>query len=182
MYEIRKYGASILREKSAPVEKVTAEIRKLVKDMIETMHANNGVGLAAEQVGRRERVSVIDITHVDERRKAPDAEANAGVPMPLVLINPEILSREGEYVVQEGCLSFPDIFANIKRAQTVTVAYTDLDGKRQTATGTGLLARAIQHELDHLDGVLIVDRMSHVQKLALAGKLKRLKAETRAET
>lgn len=176
--EIVKYGTDVLREKSTPVGKVTPEVRKLAADMIETMHANNGVGLAAEQIGRRERVCVIDITHAGDDRTAPDADANAGIPMPLVLIDPEIVATEGHQVCQEGCLSFPEIYAKIKRAKTITVAYTGLDGERRTARGTGLLARAVQHEIDHLDGVLIVDRMSPVQRVALAGKLKRLKAET----
>jgi peptide deformylase len=98
--------------------------------------------------------------------------------MPLVLINPRIVASSGTQVGQEGCLSFPDIYVQIKRAAEVTVAFTDLEGRERELHGMGLLARAIQHELDHLNAVLLVDRMSAVQKVSVAGKLKRLKKES----
>jgi peptide deformylase len=129
------------------------------------MYAENGVGLAAEQIGRTEAICVIDVP----------ADQACGVKMPLVLINPVIVASEGEQVGQEGCLSFPDVYINVRRAERVEATYLDSEGNKQTVEATGLLSRAIQHELDHLNGVLLVDHMSPVQKVANAGKLKRLK-------
>jgi peptide deformylase len=145
--------------------------------MLRVMRACGGLGLAAEQVGRTEAVCVIGIP--------PDAQAGSGapaveVPMPLVLINPVITVFEGEQVGQEGCLSFPEIYIDLKRAHTVEVNYMDLSGRPASARVSGLAARAVQHEVDHLNAILLVDRMSPVQKVALAGKLKRLKKETKA--
>ncbi|MBP5320051.1 MAG: peptide deformylase [Kiritimatiellae bacterium] len=169
---ITKYGQSVLRQKAQPVAAVTDEIRKLAGDMLETMYAAKGVGLAAEQVGRTERICVIDVPK--EAEKEPYRETNAVVKMPLVLINPEIIGKEGRQRNEEGCLSFPDIGAPITRANKVTVRYLDLDGNERTETVYGLLARAVQHETDHLDGVLLVDRMSSLQKMSIAGQLRRL--------
>jgi peptide deformylase len=172
-----KYGNEVLRQKAVPVAEVTEEIRRLVGDMLESMYAAKGVGLAAEQVGRTERVCVIDVPRDAEKEAC--REENAAVSMPLVLINPEITAAEGKQRNEEGCLSFPEIGAPITRADKVTVAYIGLDGKRQSATARGLLSRAIQHEVDHLDGVLLVDRMSAMQKMSVAGQLKRLQREAR---
>ncbi len=177
IYPIITFGKENLRRASQAVPVLTEDIRRLATDMIETMHAANGVGLAAEQIGREEAVCVIDVP--------PDAEkpecrpGNAAIPMPLVLINPKILATEGSQRDDEGCLSFPDINVAITRPNQVTVAFTALDGSRQTITVRGLLARAVMHEADHLNGVLLVDRMSQVQKLAVAGKLRRLKQEAK---
>ena len=171
MYRVVRYGNSALRRKAKPVERVDASVRKLAQDMLASMYAEKGLGLAAEQIGRNEAICVIDVP----------AEQACGVPMPLVLVNPEIIDLEGEQVGQEGCLSFPGIFVNIARAETVTVRYLDLEGRQQTVVVHGLLARACQHEMDHLNGVLLVDRMSAVQKVASAGRLKRLKKEGRRE-
>jgi peptide deformylase len=171
------YGNEILRRKAVPVAEVTEEIRRLVGDMLESMYAAKGVGLAAEQVGRTECVCVIDVPR-DAEKEACRAE-NAAVPMPLVLINPEITAAEGKQRNEEGCLSFPEIGAPITRADKVTVAYTDLDGVRRTLTARGLLSRAIQHETDHLNGVLLVDRMSAMQKMSVAGQLRRLQKAAR---
>lgn len=162
---IVKYGSDLLRAKATPAAVVDDAIRTLVGDMLASMYAESGVGLAAEQIGRTEAVCVIDVP----------AEQACGVKMPLVLINPRIVESEGEQVGQEGCLSFPDIYINVRRAQRVKATYLDPDGHAQSVEATGLLSRAIQHELDHLNGVLLVDHMSPVQKVANAGKLKRLK-------
>ena len=169
------FGHEVLRQKATPVASVDAAVRQLVQDMLESMYASKGVGLAAEQVGRTERVCVIDVP--PDAEKGDCRETNAAIAMPLVLINPEITAREGKQRNDEGCLSFPEISAPITRANQVTVSYTDLGGARQTATARGLLARAIQHECDHLDGVLLVDRMSPMQKLSVAGQLKRLQKQ-----
>lgn len=174
-YPIVTFGNAALRQSAYPVPEVTEEIRQLARDMIASMHAERGVGLAAEQVGRTESICVIDIPADAEK---PECRPfNAAIPMPLVLINPEILATEGSQRNEEGCLSFPDINALVTRANQVTVAFNTLDGSRQTITVQGLLARAVQHETDHLQGILLVDRMSQVQKLAVAGKLRRLKRE-----
>jgi len=166
------YGNDVLRQKAVPVVQITDEIRKLVSDMLESMYAARGVGLAAEQVGRTEAVCVIDVPRDAEKEEC--REFNAGIAMPLVLINPEIVACEGKQRNEEGCLSFPEIGAPITRADKVTAMYLDLDGNRQTVTARGLLSRAIQHEIDHLNGVLLVDRMSPMQKMSVAGQLKRL--------
>lgn len=177
--DILTFGAGVLREKSVRVESVTDGIRRLVRDMLETMYANQGAGLAAEQIGRTEAICVIDVSYA-RQGVPPDQVENADVPMPLVMLNPEIVAMEGEQTGQEGCLSFPEIFVNIKRAAAVTARYMDLDGRTREVRAVGLLARAIQHEFDHLEGVLLVDRMSHMQKLAVSGRLKRLKGEPRS--
>ena len=172
------FGNEILRQKAVPVAEVTEDVRKLVGDMLESMYAAKGVGLAAEQVGRTECVCVIDVPR-DAEKDACRAD-NAAIAMPLVLINPEIVATEGKQRNEEGCLSFPEIGAPISRADKVTVSYTDLDGKRQTITARGLLSRAIQHETDHLNGVLLVDRMSAMQKMSVSGQLKRLQRAAQA--
>lgn len=173
--QIVTYGNDVLRRESKPVAEITGDIRALARDMIETMHDADGVGLAAQQVGREEAICVIDIPENADKNK--DAEAfNAAIAMPLVLVNPRIVAEEGAQRGSEGCLSFPDIHGQVTRAMQVTVEYTDLDGAARTATARGLLARAIQHELDHLHGKLMIDRFSSVQKMAVNGKLRRLAA------
>ncbi|RKX40723.1 MAG: peptide deformylase [Verrucomicrobia bacterium] len=173
------YGNPVLRKKAGEVKEVDGDIHELARDMLETMRAERGVGLAAEQVGRTERLFVVDIPEGsdvgdDGQRENPDVE------MPLAFINPRITGHTDDVQVgQEGCLSFPEIFANVERWYEVDAEYIDLGGHPQTIHAKGLLARAIQHELDHLDGILLVDRMSHVKKVALSGKLKRLAKQTK---
>lgn len=172
IYPVVTFGNAILRQKAIPVGEVNEAVRQLAHDMLESMYAAKGLGLAAEQVGRTECICVIDVPRDAEKEEC--REENAAVPMPLILINPEIVASEGKQRNEEGCLSFPEIGAPITRADKVTVAYTDLDGVRRTATARGLLSRAIQHETDHLSGVLLVDKMSPMQKVSVAGQLKRL--------
>jgi len=173
------YGNPILRRKAVEVMVVNDETKALAKEMLETMYAERGVGLAAEQVGRTERMFVVDIPAEGDVDDDGQRE-NPGVQMPLVFINPKITGHtEDVQVGPEGCLSFPEIFANVERWYEVDATYTDLNGIPQTIHAKGLLARAIQHELDHLDGILLVDRMSHVKKVALGGKLKRLVKQTK---
>ncbi|MCE9616211.1 MAG: peptide deformylase [Lentisphaerae bacterium] len=170
------FGNSVLRAKAKPVTKVDEKIRQLARDMLDTMYASEGIGLAAEQIARTERMCVIDVTGMKPRPGRAEEPAPT-VPMPVVMLNPTITAMEGEQTGPEGCLSFPDVFVNIRRAMKVQVSYMDLDEQVCTAEASGLFARAIQHELDHLDGVLLVDRMSVAQKMAVAGKLKRLKSQ-----
>ncbi len=155
---IVEYGSAILREKSVPVAEITPELKTLVEDMLETMHAANGVGLAAQQIGRRERLCVIDIP--DGCETESDAIFNLPIQMPLVMINPQILGLSGEGICErEGCLSFPGVGGRVTRAEQVMCRYTDLQGREKMITARGFLARAIQHETDHLDAVLYIDRM-----------------------
>ena len=179
VYDIVTYGQKALRLKAKPVASITKEIRTLVRDMLDSMHAARGGGLAAEQIGREEAICVIDIPKDAEKPEC--VEANAAIAMPLVMINPAITATSGEQRNEEGCLSFPEISVPITRPLQVTATYTDLDGKSQTVTACGLLARAILHETDHLRGVLLVDRMSALQRLSVAGKLKRLQAEAKEQ-
>lgn len=177
--ELCKYGNPVLRKKAATISEVTDDIRALADEMLETMYKENGVGLAAEQVGRSEAICVIDIPKESDRNDDGELD-NPDVAMPLVLINPKITARSEDIMVgDEGCLSFPEIFARVERAYEIDLSYTDRDGNDQTLHAKGLLSRAVQHELDHLDGVLLVDRMSHVKKVALSGKLKRLAKKTK---
>jgi len=169
---IATYGVECLRKKAAQAASATPEIKTLARDMLETMYHAEGVGLAAPQVGRDVALCVIDVPTQSEK---PDCrEANAGIEMPLVMLNPEIVPGPGTQRNNEGCLSFPEIHAMVTRANEVSAAYTTLGNERKTLTARGLLARAIQHEMDHLNGVLLVDRMSALQKIAVGGQLKKL--------
>ncbi len=167
-----KYGEKVLREKALAVSAVDEKLRKLADDMVETMHATKGVGLAAQQVGRLEKLCVIDIP---EGCDEPEDELfNAPIRMPLKLFNPEIVALDGTVCDKEGCLSFPGIGGTLVRAHQVSCRYTDENNIPQTITARGFLARAIQHELDHLDGILYIDRMTAVERLRFAPKLKAL--------
>ena len=169
---VYKYGEKVLREVSSPVAFVDDNLRALADEMVELMHETRGVGLAAQQVGRLERMCVIDIP---EGCDEPEDELfNAPIKMPLKLFNPEIIAREGSIRDKEGCLSFPGVGGSIVRAAQVTCSYVDEDNRPQIITARGFLARALQHEIDHLDGVMYIDRMSAVERLSFASKLKKL--------
>ena len=177
-YDIRIYGDGALRRKAAPVSRVDDEIRQLVEDMLATMRRANGLGLAAEQIGRNEAICVIDVPPDAQVPSEPAAPVSV-VPMPLILVNPRITASSGEQMGPEGRRSFPDIYITIKQEARVTAETPDTPNRTQTIPAVGLLARAIQHELDHLNGVLLVDHMTSVQKVASAGKLKRMKKTAR---
>ena len=179
-FEVATFGNPVLRVRASPVDRVTIELKRLVDDMLETMYGYNGLGLAAQQIGQTMAVCVIDVPVQLDVEGENGPRLNPGLAMPLVMINPTIVTpgRERERV-DEGCLSFPGIHCSVQRVTHLTVAFTDLKGNRQTLQVHGLVARAVQHELDHLVGVLLVDRMSPVKKVSLAGQLKRLKAESR---
>ena len=170
--KVFKYGEKVLREKAEPVAVVDDKLRRLAADMLETMHASRGVGLAAEQVGRLERMCVIDIPEGCEEPE--DEMFNAPIGMPLVLFNPEIVAQEGSQRDREGCLSFPNIGGSLTRAAQVTCQYPDAEKRPQMITARGFLARALQHEIDHLNGVLYIDHMSAVERLEFAPGLKKL--------
>ncbi len=179
---IVKYGDPVLRAKGKRIEKVDESIRALALDMLETMHAANGVGLAAQQIGEALQLTVLDVSEVDDRPstlKLNGKEADPVTAMPLILLNPELHLGESEAVFgTEGCLSFPEITAEIERAETVVVKAETLDGEPIEVEASGLLARALQHEIDHLQGILFIDRMSSVTKASLGSRLKRLQKET----
>jgi peptide deformylase len=182
--DIIKYGHPMLRQKGARIEKITLDIKKLIADMFETMNANHGVGLAAQQVGHALQLTVIDLREVKDRPSWLELDgkpADVNKHMPLVLINPE-LKPGGEPVAGgEGCLSFPEIFAEITRPEAVTVKALDKKGKPVEFRCGGLLARVIQHETDHLNGILFIDRMTRKTKEELRPELDALQAKTKAE-
>jgi len=157
--EIKEYGDPILREKALLVEEITPDILNLIKDMAETMYADSGVGLAAPQVGVSKRIITID---EDEEKL-------------LVLLNPEIIKSEGEAVEEEGCLSVPGVYSEVERSSKVTVKALNENGDPIKITKEGLTARALQHEIDHLNGILFIDKIGRMERQILLNKLKKIK-------
>jgi peptide deformylase len=179
---ILEYGDPILRAKGKPIENIEDRIRELATNMIETMHAANGVGLAAQQVGEALQLTVLDVSLVEDRPstlKVDGKEVDPKAAMPLVLINPQIELQGATETGVEGCLSFPEITGDIERATSVIVRAQTLESSIIEIEATGFLARAIQHEGDHLNGILFIDRMNSAAKAALSSRLKRLQKETR---
>jgi peptide deformylase len=150
--EVKKYPEDVLKEKALAVDMAEKGLQRLIDNMIETMYASAGIGLAAPQVGVKKRVIVVDVGLREE-----------GQPL-IVLINPEIILAEGLIESEEGCLSVPEYIAQIKRAERIIIRGADREGKPVEIEATGLLARAFQHEIDHLDGVLIIDRISTIKR------------------
>jgi peptide deformylase len=180
--EIVKYGHPALRKKGERVEHITPEIKKLIADMFETMAENHGVGLAAQQVAVAKQVTVIDVRGVTDRPSTLELDGQPADPaeiMPLVLLNPEITPVGEAMTGPEGCLSFPEIFADISRPGVVDVQALDAKGKPIAFRCGGLLARAVQHETDHLHGILYIDRMDKKTKLELQPELDALQAATK---
>jgi peptide deformylase len=159
--EIKKYGDSVLRKKSDLVQKISNDIKRLSEDMLETMYSLYGLGLAAPQVGVFLRVCIIDVD--------PDKK------LPLVMINPKIIFGSDKVLEQEGCLSLPKIFAEVKRFSNTVVEYTDLEGKAKMIEAEGLLARAIQHEIDHLDAKIFIDYLPNWKRKNIEKEIKRRK-------
>ncbi len=162
IYPIVKFGNAVLEK---PAEKVTVfdeELKKLVEDMFESMYAARGVGLAAPQIGISQRIAVVDVTFKED----PEAK--------LVLINPEIIHKEGRHAQSEGCLSIPDFRENVSRAKEVTIRAQDLAGNLFEKTGDDLLARAFQHETDHLNGKLYISHISALKRDLIKRKIRKL--------
>jgi len=181
--EIIKFGTPILREKGERIEVVTPAIKKLIADMFETMYAHKGIGLAAQQVGLAVQVTVIDVRGVTDRPSSLELDgqpADVHEFMPLVLINPEVKAVGTPIAGPEGCLSFPEIFAEITRPEVVDVKAMNAEGKTIQFRCGGLLARAVQHETDHLKGILFIDRMSKEAKEQLRAELDELQLTTKA--
>ncbi len=160
---ILKYGDHVLHAPAAPVADVTAEIQQLVDDMIETMYAAPGIGLAATQVGVPLRVFVIDVS---VGRRPEDL---------FVMINPEFVERDGMQVEEEGCLSVPGFNATVVRPARAVLRGVNRHGQEQTVEGVGLLARAFQHEMDHLDGMVFVDRLRGIKRDLIVRRIQKLK-------
>ncbi|MBI5189308.1 MAG: peptide deformylase [Nitrospirae bacterium] len=163
--EIVQFPNPVLKAKAKPVGEITPEIQTLIDDMIETMYAAPGVGLAAPQVGVSLRLAVIDISSREEKHPL------------LVLINPEVIAVDGELLEEEGCLSVQEFNSNVKRYAKVTVRATDRHGQVYEVTGEDLLARALQHELDHLNGQIILDHVSPLKRELYKRRLKKMKKE-----
>lgn len=157
-----QYGHPVLRQKGARIEQITPEIEQLIKDMFDTMYDAKGVGLAAQQVGRALQLTVIDVREITDRPSTLELNGQPADPnafMPLVLINPEWKAVNDPVAGPEGCLSFPEIYADISRPETIDVTAMNEKGETISLRAGGLLSRAVQHEYDHLHGVLFIDRM-----------------------
>jgi peptide deformylase len=159
--EILKYPHLTLKKKSKEVEQIDEGIKRLIRDMAETMYNANGVGLAACQIGISQRVIVIDVSPIDPQYHF------------FAIINPEIISEEGEIDHEEGCLSVPDFFEKVKRHEKIRVKGISPEGQEMEITGEGMLAFALQHEIDHLNGILILDRLSHLKREMYRNRLKK---------
>lgn len=158
--EIRKYPDEILKKKAETISEINGDLQKLIDNMIETMYNANGVGLAAPQVGVLKRLIVVDTSLREENRSL------------VVLINPKIIATEGEILSEEGCLSLPGFTTRLKRKEKVIVKGLDRKGKEIEIEATGLFARALQHEIDHLDGILLIDKISPLKRELFRKKLK----------
>lgn len=160
--EIRKYGDPVLREEAQPVTEIDDKLQKLVDDMIETMYAAPGVGLAANQVGVALRLMVIDLTVGEDPSQV------------YTFINPEIFDSEGEITEEEGCLSIPDFVEIVTRPEKLKVRFLDRKGSEQVMEAEGLMARAVCHEIDHLNGTLFVDYLRGIRKERILKKIQKL--------
>ena len=167
LLKILEFPDPRLRTKATPVAAVDDEIRTLIDDMLETMYAAPGIGLAATQVNVHQRVLVADVSEDKSR--------------PLALVNPEIVSKDGVEVMEEGCLSVPGFYEEVERAETIVVKYLDRDGAQQTLETDGLLAVCIQHEIDHLDGKLFVDYLSQLKRQRIRKRLLKEQKQRQAE-
>lgn len=180
---IVQYGHPALRQKGAKIDRITPEISQLIQDMFQTMYDARGVGLAAQQVARALQVTVIDIRGVTDRPSSMEIDGqpvDVASYMPLALINPEVRPVGPPVAGPEGCLSFPEIFADITRPETVDVTALNAEFAPVKFRCGGLLARAVQHETDHLHGILFIDRMSSLSRDELRGELEDLQAATKA--
>ncbi len=154
---IRRYGDPVLRRRASPVTEITPEIQRLIDDMVETMYDALGIGLAATQVGVPHRILVVDVGRGEAR----------------VYVNPEIVEQDGQVVGEEGCLSLPGIFADVARAKRVVVEGRDREGRPIREEAQGLMARVFQHEIDHLDGILFLDRLDKVSRDRIKRRIKK---------
>ncbi len=173
-YHICIYGDPILRVKAKPVSGVDKQMRRLADQMIKIMFEKKGVGLAAQQIGETNRIFVMHVPPEYDVAEKGAPRLNPDITTPMVMINPVIIGQKDVYIDTEGCLSVPEIWAEVKRAFEVTVEFLDINGKKNKVNLKGLMARVVQHEIDHLDGVLFVDRISPIKRMMLKEKLKKL--------
>lgn len=159
---ITKYGNEVLRKIAEPVDEINDEIRQIATDMLEAMYASDGVGIAAPQIGISKRIIIVDTEPSNQSSK------------PIVLINPEIVDMTGEVGADEGCLSVPEVRGEVKRAEKVVVEGLDLEGNKIRLEGAGLLARAFQHEIDHINGTLFIDHLSRLKKQLIKNQLRKI--------
>lgn len=182
--KVVKYGDPVLRRKGARIEGITPEIKKLVADMFETMYAYKGVGLAAQQVGHALQLTVIDVRGITDRPSTLELNgkpANVEEFMPIVLINPEVKPVGKTVAGPEGCLSFPEVYGDVERPESADVKALNEKGQTIEFRCGGLLARAVQHETDHLNGILFIDRMDKKTKDEVRGEIEYIQSETKAE-
>jgi peptide deformylase len=165
VFKVVKYPEPVLQQPGEPVTEFNDELRKFVADMFETMYAAKGIGLAAPQVAVSKRITVIDLSGGEDPKQK------------LVLINPEIIAREGKQYEEEGCLSFPEIHEKVQRAAKVTIRAQDEHGQWFEMDGEELLSRAFQHEIDHLDGVLFIFRMSGLKRDMILRRIRKAQRE-----
>ena len=180
--EVVKYGHPVLRERGSRVKEITPEITRLVADMFETMYDAKGIGLAAQQVGVALQLTVIDVRGITDRPSTLEingATTDVDTFMPLVLVNPKIIPVGAPVTGPEGCLSFPEIYADITRSEQVDVKALNARGELMAFRAGGLLGRAIQHEVDHLNGVLFIDRMTPEDKAELRAEIDDLHTATK---
>ena len=159
---IRIYGDTVLRQRAVEIPKLDDSVQKLVSDMLETLKQENGLGLAANQVGVLKRVFVANLSHVKEGEK------------PFAIINPVLVDKAGEIIGEEGCLSIPGIFEDVVRSKRITFKGLDMDGKEIEIKAEDLLARVMQHELDHLNGILFIDNLSKIKREQIDSKLNKI--------
>ena len=181
--EVIKYGNPVLRQKGARIEALTPETTQLIADMFETMYVTKGIGLAAQQVGKTLQLTVLDLRGVEDRPSTLELDgkpADVDAFMPLVLINPEIKPLNDPVAGPEGCLSFPELYGDVLRPESIEVKALNEKGKPIEFRCGGLLARAVQHETDHLNGILFIDRMDRKSKAEIRDELDMLQAETKA--
>jgi|SRR6185312_156091 len=174
--EILKYPDPRLREVSQPVKKFDAELKKFSEDLLETMYAENGIGLAAPQVGKLYRMMVVDTRPRDTKGRYEEnqmTELEAKIPQPLVVINPVIIKGEGKTTFNEGCLSVPSFYEEVERFEKIQLKYNDVSGKEHIIDVDGLLAICLQHEMDHLEGTLFIDHLSYLKSNKIKNQIKK---------
>ena len=172
------YGSEILRKKAKPVHELDDSVIKLIYDMAETMHKANGIGLAANQVGYLRRVIVVDVSAIEESQREEageeQVERERGTKT-LAMINPQLVEQSGSWSMEEGCLSIPDVRADVTRSERISVRFRDVNFREIEMTFDGLLGRVVLHEMDHLDGVLFTDHVSTAKRALLRSEIRKIK-------
>jgi peptide deformylase len=174
--EILKYPDPRLREVSQTVKKFDAELKKFAEDLLETMYAENGIGLAAPQVGKLYRMMAVDTRPRDTKGRYEEnqmTELESKVTQPLIVINPVIVKGEGKTTFSEGCLSVPSFYEEVERFEKIELKYQDIEGRSHTIHVDGLLAICLQHEMDHLDGTLFIDHLSYLKSNKIKNQIKK---------